>query len=200
MKSFFKSLFLALIILAGTSLVASAEPSGYEHEGHEGMDGSMMEEHGYDHHEMMEMGHMPMMEGHGYGHGMMGHHGEGGKDWMMTPHNGAVHFLMMKDMLGLNDKQVADLKALRDTYRDENTVPEAKLKAAEESLKEIMEEDSINLDKAEAKIKEIGSLESGLWTNYVKQLARIKTIITKEQLKKMWEMGRGGHEGHHGME
>jgi hypothetical protein len=82
---------------------------------------------------------------------------------------------------------------------DENTIPEAKLKAAEESLKEIMEEDSINLEKAEGKIKEIGSLESGLWLNYVKQLAKIKTLITKEQLKKMWEMKRGWDGGHPGM-
>lgn len=182
MKITFKSILLTILALAAISFVANAEPSEYE-QGHMGPS-SMMEDHG--------SGSM------GYGHGM-GHQGYGGHDWMMTPHNGAIHFLQMKDLLGLNEKQIADLKALRDSYRDENTIPEAKLKAAEESLKEIMEEDSINLEKAEGKIKEIDSLESGLWLSYVKQLAKIKTLITKEQLKKMWEMKRGWDGGHPGM-
>ncbi|HXN06288.1 MAG TPA: hypothetical protein VN944_04380 [Nitrospiria bacterium] len=187
MKLFFKSILLTIFALASISFAANADPPGSEH-GNMGAS-SMMEGHGYG---SMSYGSM------GYGHGM-GHEGYGQKDWMMTPHNGAIHFLQMKDLLGLNEKQIADLKALRDSYRDENTIPEAKLKAAEESLKEIMEEDSINLEKAEGKIKEIGSLESGLWSSYVKQLTKIKTLITKEQLKKMWEMKRGGDGGHPGM-
>jgi Spy/CpxP family protein refolding chaperone len=182
MKFRFKSILLTVFALVAISFAANADPSGYEHG---------------------NMGSSWMMEGHGYsstgfGHGM-GHEGYGQQDWMMTPHNGAIHFLQMKDLLGLNEKQITELKALRDSYRDENTIPEAKLKAAEESLKEIMEEDSINLEKAEGKIKEIGSFESGLWLSYVKQLAKIKTIITKEQLKKMWEMKTGGDGGHPGM-
>ena len=181
MNLIFKLLLLTMIALASISRVATANPYGSEED---------------------NMGSVSMMEGHeygsmGYGHGME-HQGYGGKDWMMTPHNGAIHFLHMKDFLGLNEKQVAELKALRDSYREENTIPEAKLKVAEESLKEIMEEDSINLEKAEAKIKEIGSLESGLWLSYVNQLTKIKTIITKEQLKKMWEMKHGG-DGHPSM-
>jgi Spy/CpxP family protein refolding chaperone len=145
MKIIFKSILLSIFALAAISFAAYADPSGYEH-GNMGPS-FMMEDHG--------SGSM------GYGHGME-HQGYGGQDWMMTPHKGAIHFLHMKDLLGLNEKQIADLKALRDSYRDENTIPEAKLKEAEESLKEIMEEDSINLEKAEGKIKEIGSLESGL--------------------------------------
>ncbi len=135
MKFKLKSLLLAFFALASISLSASADPFESEHGNMSSR--SMMEDHGY--------GSM------GYGHGMA-HQGYERKDWMMTPHNGAVHFLQMKDLLGLNEKQIADLKALRDSYRDENTVPEAKLKAAEESLKEIMEEDSINVEKAEGKI------------------------------------------------
>ena len=186
MKFIFKSIFLTMFALTGISFTAVADPSAYEHGDRDSS--SMMEgHHGY--------GSM------GYGHGMgMGYLDHCQKDWMMTPHNAAIHFLQMKERLGLNEQQIAGLKTLRDSYRNENTIPEAKLKEAEEILKEMMMEDSINLEKAEGKIKEIGSLESGLWSSYVKHLAKIKTLITKEQLKKMWEMKRGGEGGHPGME
>ncbi|MBI1819962.1 MAG: hypothetical protein HYR81_06510, partial [Nitrospirae bacterium] len=86
--------------------------------------------------------------------------------------------------------QVNDLKALRDAYRTENTVNEAKLKTAEQELREILEEDTVNVEKAETKLKEIGPLESSLWSSFVKQLAKVKTIIPKDQIKKLHEMRR----------
>lgn len=137
-------------------------------------------------------GNHPMMGGESMGPGMrpsMGgsEHGYGKGRWM-KPHNAASHFLEMKDVIGLNDKQVADLKALRDAYRNENSINETKLRNAEEELAELLQEDAIPLDKAEAKIKEIGALEGPLWTNFVRQLAKIKTILTKDQVKKLHEM------------
>ncbi|MBI3352276.1 MAG: hypothetical protein HY036_06830 [Nitrospirae bacterium] len=108
----------------------------------------------------------------------------------MKPHNAAIHFLQMKDALELSEKQVNDLKTLRDAYRAENGLNEAKLKTAEQELREIMEEDTINLEKAEAKLKEIGALEGPLWSSFVRQLAKIKTLVPKEQMKKMHEMKR----------
>lgn len=182
MKRLFNAVLLMICTLIIISYTANADP--FENEHSNMRNSRIMEEHGFS--------------SMGYGHGMeFQDHGQ--KDWMMIPHNGAIHFLQMKEILGLNERQIAELKALRDSYRDENTVPEAKLKAAEESLKEIMEEDTINLDKAEGKIKEIGSLESSLWSSYVKQLAKIKSLITKDQLKKMWEMKGGGESVHSGM-
>jgi hypothetical protein len=148
------------------------------------------------------MGHHPMMQpgmdqpGMGMEHPGMGqmwnHERGGGKPHWMSPHNAAVHFLQMKDALGLSEKQVSDLKGLRDAYRTENTVNEAKLKSAEEELREILEEDTINLEKAEAKLKEIGALEGPVWSSFIKQLAKIKVIVPKEQMKKMHGL-RGAH-------
>ncbi|HXN06233.1 MAG TPA: hypothetical protein VN944_04105 [Nitrospiria bacterium] len=139
-------------------------------------------------------GNNPMMGGESMGPGMypsMGESGHGyGKGHWMKPHNAAAHFLEMKDVIGLNDKQVGDLKALRDAYRNENSINETKLRNAEEELAEILQEDAIPLDKAEAKIKEIGALEGPLWTNFVRQLAKIKSILTKDQVKKLHEMRR----------
>ncbi|MFI5304203.1 MAG: Spy/CpxP family protein refolding chaperone [Nitrospiria bacterium] len=111
-------------------------------------------------------------------HGQQGHHGR-------RFGNAAAHLLHMKERLGLNQGQIDELKKLRDAYRVENTVNEAKLKVDKEELREFLQEDSINTEKAEAKIKEIGTLEVSIRTSSVKQLAKIKTIIPKEQMKKL---------------
>jgi hypothetical protein len=183
-NSYRKSLLAGLFLLFLLPVSGHAQPPSSYSEGDEMM----------GHHPMMEPGmeHPGMGMGHP-GMGQMWNHerGEGKPHWM-RPHNAAVHFLQMKDALGLSEKQVSDLKGLRDAYRNENTVNEAKLKSAEEELREILEEDSINLEKAEAKLKEIGALEGPVWYSFVKQLAKIKTIVPKEQMKKMHGM-RGGY-------
>lgn len=185
MKSSFKKILIAgLFLLFLLPVSGHAQPPGSYSE----------EDEMIGHHPMMEpgMGHPGMGMEHP-GMGPMGNHEYGDKKprWM-RPHNAAVHFLQMKDALGLSEKQVSDLKGLRDAYRNENTVNEAKLKSAEEELREILEEDSINLEKADAKLKEIGSLEGPIWSSFVKQLAKIKAIVPKEQMKKMHGM-RWGH-------
>jgi|ERR1700693_618174 len=103
--------------------------------------------------------------------------------------NAAAHFLHMKERLGLNESQIDELKKLRDANRVENTVNEAKLKMDKEELREFLQEDTINTEKAETKIKEIGALEVSIRTSNVKQLAKIKTIISKEQMKKLHHGG-----------
>jgi hypothetical protein len=185
MNSSFKKILIAgLFLLFILPVSGFAQPPGSYSEGDE-MIGR---------HPMMEpgMGHPGMeMEHPGMGQMWNQEHGDKKPHWM-RPHNAAVHFLQMKDALGLSEKQVNDLKGLRDIYRNENTVNEAKLKSAEEELREILEEDSINLEKADAKLKEIGSLEGPIWSSFVKQLAKIKAIVPKEQMKKMHGM-RWGH-------
>jgi hypothetical protein len=175
MKSIFKSLLFIFTTVLSLSPLAMAQPMDYSGE-HE------------------EMGNHPMM------HQGMEHHSMHGEDckrnshWM-KPHNAANHFLEMKDTLKLNEKQVSELKALRDSYRAENTVSEAKLKVAEEELKELLVEDTVNVEKSEAKVKEIETLKGGLWNNFIRQIAKIKTIIPKEQMKALHESGPI----HHGM-
>jgi len=175
-QSYFRLFILTLTLVASLTLNTYAEPAGPG------------EEHGdMDSHSMM--GHPR------YGHGMYpgGFREKGCRKggFGMMPHNAAVHFLQMKEALKLNDKQITDLKGLRDSYRSENTVNEAKLKVAEEELRDLMFEDSINVEKAESKIKEIESLKGQLWQSFVRQLARIKAIVPKEQMKMLHE-----HRGH----
>jgi hypothetical protein len=182
MKFSLKKVVIAvLFLLLSYPVPGLAQPPDSYSEENEMMGHPPMMRPGMDHPMGMEHPGMGQMWGHEYG---------GGKPHWMKPHNAAVHFLQMKDALGLSEKQVADLKALRDAYRAENTVNEAKLESAEQELREILEEDTINLEKAEAKLKEIGSLEGPVWSNFVKQLAKIKTIVPKEQMKKMHGMQR----------
>jgi hypothetical protein len=169
MRSISKSLLFFFVTLFSVSSFAMAEP----------MDA---------HRDRQEMGDHPMMH-HEMEHPRM--HGEECKrnfPWM-KPHNAAVHFLEMKDALKLDDKQVSELKGLRDGYRAENTVKEAKLKVAEEELRELLFDDTINVEKTEAKVKEIEGLKGNLWISFVRQLARIKTIVPKEQMKTLHESG-----------
>jgi hypothetical protein len=182
--SYKKGLIAGLFLLFLLPVSGNAQPPDSYSEGGEMMGRHPMMQPGMDH---PGMG----MEHPGMGQ-MWNHEQGGGKPHWMKPHNAAVHFLQMKDALGLSEKQVSDLKGLRDAYRTENTVNEAKLKSAEEELRELMEEDTINLEKTEAKLKEIGALEGPVWSSFVKQLAKIKTIVPKEQMKKMHGM-RGAH-------
>ena len=171
-----KVLIAGFILLASLSPMANTQANGYEN--HE-----MGAQHPMTPYGPMNPPMMPYPMGSPESHGAeMG--------TMMKPHNAALHFLQMKEVLGLTEKQVNELKALRDTYRTENGINEAKLKSAEQELREMMEEDTINLEKAEAKLKEVGALEGPLWSNFIRQLAKIKTIVPKEQMKKMHEMRR----------
>lgn len=171
MKNFFKILSAVLVLLFSLASPGNAQPDSYAGR--------------------PDMGNHPMMPPYGTDHPMerSGPHGTN-MGYLMKPHNAAIHFLQMKDALELSEKQVNDLKTLRDAYRAENGLNEAKLKTAEQELREIMEEDTINLEKAEAKLKEIGALEGPLWSSFVRQLAKIKTLVPKEQMKKMHEMKR----------
>jgi len=182
--SYKKGLLAVLFLLFLFPVSGQAQPPDSYPEKGEMMGRHPMMEPGMDH-PGMGMEHPGMGQMWNYEHG-------GKKPHWMKPHNAAAHFLQMKEVLGLSEKQVSELKGLRDAYRTENTVNEAKLKSAEEELREILEEDTINLEKAEAKLKEIGALEGPVWSSFVKQLAKIKTIVPKEQMKKMHGM-RGPH-------
>ncbi|MBI1823211.1 MAG: hypothetical protein HY200_03975 [Nitrospirae bacterium] len=176
MKIIFKSLLFMFTTILSASPLAMAEPMDYAGT-HEEMGSHSMMHHGMEHHSI-----------HGEDCKINGH-------WM-KPHNAANHFLAMKEALKLNEKQVSELKVLRDNYRAENTVNEAKLKVAEEELKDLLVEDSVNVEKTEAKVKEIEALKGGLWNSYIRQIAKIKTLIPKEQMKSLHESGPK----HHGME
>jgi hypothetical protein len=149
--------------LAALGLVATpalADPPmgpGMHGAGMGAMDGGEM---GMDHHDMGM-------------HGGMGHE--------MRPHNAAAHFLMMADALGLDEGQKDRLRKLRDDWIEANAANEARLKAAQEDLGNMLAADTIDLKPANAQLAIIGKVEGQLWQAFVGQLKTIKDLLTDDQ-------------------
>ncbi len=130
----------------------------------------------------MQHGGMGMGKDHGMGYG----HG-------MRPHNAAIHFLAMSDRLGLDDAQVAELRKLRDDWIESNATNEARLKAAQADLSELLAADSIDMKAADAQLAVVGKVEGQLWHAYVAQLKDIKDLLTDDQRARLrsWHSGMG---------
>lgn len=118
----------------------------------------------------------------------MAAHRWGHPSHMFGPHNAAVHFLAMAGPLHLTDKQITRLKALRDTWIKKNSVREARLKAAQADLRRLLAADTIDLKAADHLLARIGSIESGLWHDFVRQLQDIKAMLTPEQKRRLAAM------------
>jgi len=119
----------------------------------------------------------------------MGHHGKHG----MHPHNAAIHFLKMGEMLDLSDEQTRKLTKMRDEYIEKNATAEDQLKVAYDDIARTLYGDEVDLEAANALIAKVGKLESQLWHAYAQQLHDIKAMLTPEQrstLKSMWDMPR----------
>jgi len=142
---------------------------------------------------------MPGMGMHG-GMGGMGMRGDqgmrhGGKEGhRFGPHNAAVHFIGMADMLGLDAGQVQKLQDMRDAWIEANSTKEARLKAAEADVKGLLSADDIDMKAVDAKLALIGQLEGPLWHDFARQLADIKGLLTDDQKAKLRQ-----HHRHHGM-
>lgn len=131
--------------------------------------------------------------GKGMDRGMMGCCMEGG------------HHMMKKLMsLGLDDRQKESVRAIHLKMRKEEIRAEADIEVAEIELKEILMKDTVDLKAAEAKLKQIETLKTGLRFGQIKAHEEVKAVLTPEQRKKfntmMMEMGPGGmRHGHDGM-
>lgn len=135
----------------------------------------------------------PMMgaqEGMGMMGGMMGGMRDGMKGHRMGPHNAAVHFLQMADMLGLDDNQISRLRKLRDDWIAQHSVDAARLKAAEADLKRLLYADDIKMDEVEQALSTIGTLEGQLWRAFAEQLSQIKGMLSGKQKERLREKHR----------
>lgn len=125
----------------------------------------------------------------------MSQHGHSGH--MFRPHNAASHFLAMAKRLQLTGKQVNHLMTLRDAWIEKNSVNEARLTAAHADLQRLIMANSIDLKAVDRILAQTGSLESGLWRAFVRQLNDIKSMLTAEQKQRLAQMHH--QMGRHGM-
>jgi Spy/CpxP family protein refolding chaperone len=115
------------------------------------------------------------------------------------------HPMMKKLMsLGLDDRQKESVRAIHMKMKKEEIRGEAEVEVAEIELKEVLMKDPVDLKAAEAKLKQIETMKTGLRYGHIKAHEEVKAVLTPEQRKKfnamMMEMGPGGMmHGHGGM-
>jgi Spy/CpxP family protein refolding chaperone len=129
-------------------------------------------------------GHEMMGTGSGAGPGMMGEHRILGKLWS----------------LGLDDQQKEAVKEIvRKTMR-ESIKKRADLDIARLDLRDVLDKDSVNIQAAESKLKQIASMETDIRLLHIKEYEDIKSKLTPDQRKKLKEMiGHGMMMGEMGM-
>ncbi len=145
------------------------------------------------------MGHERMMgtqgkEGMERGMGMSGYGGGYG--------GGPFDIDMLKEQLKLNDDQMAKLKKIRSDYQKEMIKRHANMRVAEMELWEILDTKTLDMAKAEKKVKELEGMRSDLMMYRIKALQDTQKFLTPEQYEQFRELGfrtMRGMMGRHGM-
>jgi Spy/CpxP family protein refolding chaperone len=135
------------------------------------------------------------------GHGMMGEGSELGPGFMGRGLGmmGDQHILKKLMSLGLDEKQKEAIKGIVSTTQKETIKKRADLSIARIELKDLLDEDSVNVKTVESKLKQIESLETDIHFSHIKTLEAIKTKLTPDQRKKLREMSEQGMMGRAGM-
>jgi Spy/CpxP family protein refolding chaperone len=134
------------------------------------------------------------------GAGMMGGGMMGGD--RAPGHEGPLLSLMldMKDQLGLSLQQVKTLRDLRTAFEKEAIQRGAEIRLAEVELRETLEQDQVDLARAEALVRKIAGLRADMRLSRLRTVEKGKAILTPEQLAKFREAGhqmaRSGMRGH----
>lgn len=134
---------------------------------------------------------------------MMGHEGMMGKPGKQesTEHRmgmsgyqggygeGPFDVEMLKEYLKLNDDQVEKLRKLRSDYRKEMIKRKAAQRVAELELWELIDSKSLDMAKAEKKVKELETIQSDLMLYRIKALQDTRKFLTDDQYEHFREMG-----------
>ncbi len=105
----------------------------------------------------------------------------------------AEHFPWQKLMgLGLSDKQIDALKAIRNRVAKDTIKKRADLQLARVELREMLDKDSVDMGAVEASLKKAEAVKTDLHLSHIKAMEEIKAILTPEQRKKFKEDLRAG--------
>jgi Spy/CpxP family protein refolding chaperone len=135
------------------------------------------------------------------GHGMMGEGSELGPGFMGRDLGMMGEQPILKKLMSLNldEKQKEAIKEIVRTTQKESIRKRADLSIARIELKDLLDEDSVNMKAVESKLKQIESLETDIHLSRIKTLEAIKTKLTPDQRKKLREMREQGMMGRMGM-
>jgi Spy/CpxP family protein refolding chaperone len=99
--------------------------------------------------------------------------------------------LSRRDELNLSSDQVQNLERLRSDYDREAIKNEANLRVAESDLAELLRSDSVELKKAEVKIREIERLRAELRIARIRAIEQGKGVLSQEQRERLRNMRTG---------
>ncbi|MFQ5905332.1 MAG: Spy/CpxP family protein refolding chaperone [bacterium] len=150
---------------------------------------------------------MPMMgSGMMMGRGMMGYGTMVGTNtgcpMMMGLGMSADFYLSYDEEIGLSKDQVTSLKALRDSYGKQAIALNADLQKVMLELRNILNEDNVDLSQARAINKQIERIQTDLRLKNIEAYDKARRVLMKQQLKKIRSMSmphRQGERGHPGM-
>jgi Spy/CpxP family protein refolding chaperone len=121
---------------------------------------------------------MPMM-GPGMMGGMMGSGGWSGSDYYLT----------LKDTLNLSSSQISRLKEKRLAHTKLTNELQSKLRVANAEVRNLLEDEKINMKEVEKKIREIERYRGDLRLAAIKSQIEARSILTqnqREKLRNMW--------------
>lgn len=122
-------------------------------------------------------GDMPMMKG--MRDPGMGMHGAG--------HHTGHHMWMALRGLGLDEKQKEAIKEIKNRTKKDTIRGRADLQVARVELKEILDRDVVDMNAAEAKLKQTSSMMTDMRLSHIKTMEEVKAKLTPEQRKKFRE-------------
>ena len=163
------SIFLGSIFIAALAMNAHAQQMcGCMDGSGRGMRGGMMEcgEH----------------QGMGMMHGMGGMQGGG----MMMEDNHPLWKCLMN--LGLDEKQIDALKALRSRTMKDMIKKRADKQIAGIELKDLLDKDPVDMKAVEASLKKNEALKTEMFLANIKAREEMKSILTPEQRKRLKDM------------
>jgi Spy/CpxP family protein refolding chaperone len=98
--------------------------------------------------------------------------------------------MMMKKFasLGLDDRQKEDIKAIHLRIKKDMIRKKADIGVAQVELREVLSKDTVDLQAAEAKVKQIESLKAEMKITHIRTHEEVKSKLTPEQRKKFSAM------------
>ncbi len=90
--------------------------------------------------------------------------------------------------LGLDDKQMGEIKSIHFATMKEVTKKRADMQVARIELREILGKDPVDLKAAEAKVRQIEAARGDIMMMHIKALEEVKGKLTPEQRKKFESM------------
>ena len=96
--------------------------------------------------------------------------------------------LRNREKLGLSDDQVRRMEQLRTAYEKESIRRDADIRIAEMDLDALLNAPSVDMAKAEAKVREIEKLRGDLRLARIRAIEKGKELLTQDQRKKLREM------------